>query len=70
MMNVRFEVEGMCCGHCAEHIKTLVEKEAGVLGAEVSSEAGSASISYDPHALAEDRLAEIIVEAGFVVRRA
>ena len=70
MNTVTFKIDGMHCDGCAERIKTLVEKEPGVRGAEVSFAAGDARVSYNPHAVAEERLTEIIERAGFGVRKA
>lgn len=67
MNNITLKIRGMHCDGCANRIKTLVEKEAGVRRAEVSFSSGEANIQYNAHAIDEDRISEIIVQAGFSV---
>ncbi len=67
MDNMTLNIHGMQCDGCADRIKTLVEKETGVRGAEVSFSSGEANIQYNAHATDEDRILEIIVQAGFSV---
>lgn len=69
MKTVTFKIEGMNCGHCANTIKTLVDKQPGVQVATVSFEEGQARILYDPKAIQEDRLVAVVQEPGFRVTR-
>ena len=71
MKTATFKIEGMNCDHCANTIKTLVEKQPGVQMATVSLADGQARILYDPQAIGEDRLIAVVQEPGFrVVGRA
>lgn len=67
MKTATFKIEGMNCNHCANTIKTVVEKQSGVQMATVSFDEGQARILYDPQAISEDRLVATIQEPGFKV---
>lgn len=67
MNSMTFRIDGMQCDGCAERIRTLLGKEPGVREARVSFAEGSAAIRFNPHALSETRLREIIETGGFDV---
>ena len=67
MKTATFKVEGMNCDHCANTIKTVVEKQPGVQMATVSFAEGQARILYDPQTIGEDRLVAVVQEPGFRV---
>ena len=67
MNTVTIKIEGMHCDGCAERITTLLEKEPGVPDAAVSFADGQARVRYNPHAVDEDRLIEVIEGGGFSV---
>ena len=67
MKTATFKIEGMNCDHCANTIKTLVEKQLGVQMATVSFDEGQARVLYDPQAIGDDRLVAVIQEPGFKV---
>lgn len=67
MKTATLKIEGMNCDHCANTIKTLVERQPGVQVAEVSFDEGQARILYDPQAITEDRLVAAVQEPGFHV---
>ena len=67
MKTATFKIEGMNCNHCANTIKTIVEKQSGVQMATVSFDEGHARVLYDPQAISEDRLVAAIQEPGFKV---
>lgn len=62
-----FKIEGMNCGHCANTVKTNVEKQAGVQMAAVSFDEGQARILYDPRTISEDSLVAAVQAPGFRV---
>ena len=70
MKAIKFTVEGMHCERCAERIQRLLEKTPGVREVTVSFADGLARVRYNPDAVAEERLAEIIERAEFGVRKA
>jgi copper chaperone CopZ len=67
MKTTIFRIEGMNCDACANSIKSLVEREPGVRMASVSFSERSARVLYDPQAIGEDRLVDVIQEPGFRV---
>ncbi len=67
MNRVTIRIEGMHCEGCAERITTLLEKEPGVRDAAVSFTDGQARVRYNPHAVHEGRLVELIEGGGFIV---
>jgi len=67
MKTTIFRIEGMNCDACANSIKSLVEKERGVRVASVSFNERLARVLYDPQAVGEDRLVEVIQQPGFRV---
>ena len=71
MKNAILKIDGMHCNGCAQTIKSLVEREPGVRMADVSYKEGQARVFYDPQAVSEDRLAELVEKPGYrVVGRA
>ncbi len=67
MKSVTLTIKGMHCDGCAQTIKGLIEREAGVRTAAVSFEGGEARILYDPAAVTEDRLVAAIEKPGYRV---
>ncbi len=67
MNSLKLKIDGMHCDGCAERIRTVVGKQAGVQEAEVSYADGEARIRYNPHIVTEEGLAEVIERAGFRV---
>lgn len=71
MKTTVFNIEGMHCDGCAENVESLVRKQPGVRMVSVSFPERQARVLYDPKAVAEDRLVEVIQKPGFrVVSRA
>ncbi len=67
MKTIIFRIEGMNCDACANSIKSLVEKEPGVRMASVSFTERQARVLYDPQAIQDDRLVDVIRRPGFRV---
>ncbi|MBX9825382.1 MAG: heavy-metal-associated domain-containing protein [Xanthobacteraceae bacterium] len=67
MKTTIFKIDGMRCDACANTIRSIVEKEAGVRMASVSFSEKVARVLYDPNATAEDRLVDAIQRPGFRV---
>jgi copper chaperone CopZ len=67
MKTTIFKIEGMNCDACANTIKSLVEKEPGVQMASVSFSERLARVLYDPRAVQEDHLVDVIQQPGFRV---
>ena len=67
MKTVTFRIEGMHCDGCAERIKVVLEKAPGVREATVSFADGLARVQYNPHAVSEGRLVDVIEGGGFSI---
>jgi copper chaperone CopZ len=67
MKTTIFRIEGMSCDACADSIKSLVDKDPGVRMASVSFNERVARVLYDPQAVGEDRLVDVIQQPGFRV---
>ncbi len=67
MKTIKFTVEGMRCDGCAERIQRLLETTPGVRETAVSFADGVARVRYNPHAVSEDRLVEVVERGGFSV---
>jgi len=67
MKTVTFLIEGMNCDGCAETLKVLIERQPGVRKAEISFGERQARVLYDPQAVGEERLIELIQKPGFRV---
>jgi len=60
-----FAVEGMTCAGCAAGMKATLEREEGVLGAEVDYEKASARIRFDSERTTVEKLIAAIGELGY-----
>ena len=67
MNNVTLKVEGMHCTGCASTIQALLQRKAGVRRASAYYESGEARVLYDPAAVSESDLVEVIEKAGYRV---
>ena len=64
---VEFPVIGMNCGGCAKKVKRHLEEVAGVAHAEVSHEAASAVVEYDPGQTDVDALKAVVLGLDYKV---
>ena len=60
MKTTIFTIDGMNCDACANTIKNRVEREPGVRMASVSFTDRRARVLFDPQAVQEDRLVDVI----------
>lgn len=67
--SVAFRVTGFTCITCAVGLQTLLEKERGVIRANVSYPESSAVITYHPALTSETKLADFIATTGFQATR-
>ena len=65
MATLDLKIDGMRCDGCAERINRLLADRHGVRDASVSYPKGRATITYNPHAVSETNLREIVEQAGF-----
>ena len=67
MTTTTLEIDGMCCDGCATRLQPLLSKVPGVREVSVSFADGAARLTFNPQAVNEDRLIEVIELAGFSV---
>jgi len=65
MKTITLKIDGMHCEGCAARLITLLEKEPGVRDAGMSFLTGKGRITYNSHAVEEQRVIEVINRAGF-----
>ena len=58
-------IGGMSCQGCVRNITGVLTALAGVAAAEVSLEAGTARVSFDPQRVSRAELVAAIEDAGF-----
>jgi copper chaperone len=59
------KVGGMSCQGCVKNITGVLTAMPGVAAAEVSLEAGEATVSFDPQIVSRNALVAAIEDAGF-----
>ncbi|MDG6990920.1 MAG: heavy-metal-associated domain-containing protein [Nitrososphaerota archaeon] len=62
MKKTTLKITGMTCDRCADRIRSLLEKEPGVIKAEVSLEQGTALVRFKP---SETTLDDILNSGAF-----
>ncbi len=67
MKTVIFKVEGMHCDGCATLIQSALERSTGVAKASASFKDGQARVLFDPLAVTEEQLIEIVEKGGYRV---
>ena len=67
MNTVTFQIDGMHCDGCAKRIQGLLENAPGVREVSVSFADRLARVRYNPHAVSEGGLVEVIEGGGFSV---
>jgi len=66
--NTLLHVEGMSCSHCKASVEKALKTLDGVNEANVSLEAKTVSIDFDPGVVNEDSLKRTIADAGYEVK--
>ncbi len=64
-VTAQIKVSGMTCQACAVSVQKNLEKTKGVKHAEVSSDKGVASVTYDDAQVNEQQLRDAIDKIGF-----
>lgn len=65
MDRMKMKIDGMTCGHCVSAVGKALKSIDGVTVESVA--VGSATISYDPTAVSEARIAEVVEDEGYSV---
>jgi Cu2+-exporting ATPase len=64
MKTIQLKVDGMSCEHCVKHVTEALSGVPGVAGAEVSLQAGTATVTAGDD-VADRALLEAVEEAGY-----
>ncbi len=64
---VNFNIKGMTCDGCAEHIEHALGQEEGVMEVSASYEKGEAIVKYDPSKVDVEKLSKSIDKTGYKV---
>ena len=67
MIDRRFTVPEMSCGHCKAAVEGELSKLAGVERSNADLEKGTVEVSYDEDRVSEERLKGAIEDAGYAV---
>ncbi|MDE2061754.1 MAG: heavy-metal-associated domain-containing protein [Bradyrhizobium sp.] len=67
MKTTIFKIDGMNCDGCADSIQSFLERESGVRMASVSFADRQARVLFDPQAVEEDHLVDVIQGRRFRV---
>ena len=65
MQTTTIKIEGMTCMGCVNSVKTILEKIAGVISADVSLDKAQATIHYDANLSNNNQFIASIEDAGF-----
>jgi len=65
MDRITMKIDGMSCGHCVSSVDKALKKLDGVKVESVGI--GTATVSYDPSAVSEQRIAEAVTDEGYSV---
>jgi copper chaperone len=66
MDRINLKIDGMTCGHCVSAVDKALKSIDGVTVENVA--VGSATVSYDPTAVSEARIAEVVNDEGYQVK--
>ena len=64
---VEFEISGMTCTGCEQHVNYEVSQLPGIIGAQVSYEGANALVKYDAALVSEEKIVEAINATGYTV---
>ncbi|MEQ9424055.1 MAG: mercuric transport protein MerTP [Cyclobacteriaceae bacterium] len=64
---VEFEIEGMTCTGCEQHVTYEVSQLPGIIGTQVSYESANAFVKFDASQLDEKKITEAIDATGYKV---
>lgn len=68
METLKLEIVGMHCGGCVAALRKAFDAVAGVKSADVSLDAGTALVTFDPAQSNATLLAKAVEDAGYAVR--
>ena len=65
MERITMKIGGMSCGHCVSAVDKALKQIEGVQVESVGI--GTATVSYDPSAVSEERIADAVADEGYSV---
>jgi len=68
LQEVKFNVNGMTCSSCEEHVKHAVNGLPGILKVNANYEEGSASVQFDDSKTSRDEIVKAIDATGYKVK--
>jgi len=68
IQEVKFNVNGMTCSSCEEHVKHAVNGLPGILKVSANYEEGSASVQFDDSKTSKDEIVKAIDATGYKVK--
>jgi len=68
IQEVKFNVNGMTCSSCEEHVKHAVNGLPGILNVSANYEEGSASVQFDDSKTSKDEIVKAIDATGYKVK--
>ncbi|MDQ3223414.1 MAG: cation transporter [Gemmatimonadota bacterium] len=67
MERVTLKIDGMTCGHCVTQVAKALNDVNGLKVEQVTI--GTATVSFDPDSISEERIAQAIEDQGYAVER-
>ncbi len=65
MKNIILEIEGMTCSACSNGLEKYLNKQNGIINANVNLVLANASIDYDENILNQEKIEKYVKQAGF-----
>ena len=65
MKNIILEIEGMTCSACSNGLEKYLNKQNGIINANVNLVMANASIDYDENILDKEKIEKYVKQAGF-----
>jgi Cu+-exporting ATPase len=62
-----YQVKGFSCITCAVGLDTMLGKQKGILSSKSTYPEGKVTVSFDPDAINENSIGELITDMGFAV---
>ena len=68
MQTMTINIEGMSCDHCKKAVEAALQTLDGVCKAEVNLNTNSALISYEENKVAEEKIKDAVINAGYEIK--
>ena len=65
MKNIILSIEGMTCSACSNGLEKYLNKQNGIINANVNLVMANASIDYNEHILNQEKIEKYVKQAGF-----